>query len=340
MSGYPIDRRIKHATLNAFKADKIPVDSTYFDNTGSLITPKTTITQQGNSFNGANQLVRLDSNLKLPVVDGSNLTNVVASGLAPSVPYSVISALTSSGVALFIIKTSNTQIDFDTNSGSNPVTICYPDGSIETNNTLTGISAISTDNTYYVIKEKGSNPYNTTLLPVEQYTAPSSPSTNQLWLDISVMPYIPKKWNGSSWVITQFVKLGEFTRTSGVIGTPISYALKGVYRDSISTLAASSSYTISHNIGVDPRYLKVNTLVQIKNVDGGFSVGEIIDPSNDNYIGSSGATGGGYIVTQARNSVRISIGNDASIMYIAKTGGISPVAVSNAILLLVVTRNF
>lgn len=80
MSGYPIDLRLKHSTLDAFKADKIPVDTTYFDNTGSLVTPKSIITQQGNTFNGANQLVKLDSNGKLPAIDISNAINV-ASGI-------------------------------------------------------------------------------------------------------------------------------------------------------------------------------------------------------------------------------------------------------------------
>ena len=34
------------------------------------------VTKQGNTFNGASQLVQLDASAKLPVVDGSNLTNL------------------------------------------------------------------------------------------------------------------------------------------------------------------------------------------------------------------------------------------------------------------------
>lgn len=34
------------------------------------------VTLEGNTFNGANQLVQLDGNAKLPAVDGSNLTNL------------------------------------------------------------------------------------------------------------------------------------------------------------------------------------------------------------------------------------------------------------------------
>jgi hypothetical protein len=301
MSGYPIDRRIKHATLNAFKADKIPVDSTYFDNTGSLITPKTTITQQGNSFNGAGQLVKLDSNSKLPTVDGSNLTNVISSGAAPATPYSVISAKTSSGVASFITKVSNTEISFDTDSGSTPIKICYPDGSVESNSSLTGITGISTDATYYVIKEKASNPYNTALLPVENYIAPSTPATNQLWLDISTVPAIPKKYNGSAWVITQFVKLGEFGRISGVIGTPISYALNGRFESQWTSVSINNNYTVSDNMGYFDKkdvigYLRINS-----------SGAEYVILPAKGFNGTNG--GSGTQLTALRNAVKIYVDN-------------------------------
>jgi hypothetical protein len=34
------------------------------------------VTKEGNTFNGASQLVKLDANSKLPAIDGSNLTNL------------------------------------------------------------------------------------------------------------------------------------------------------------------------------------------------------------------------------------------------------------------------
>lgn len=42
------------------------------------------LTTQGNTFNGANQLVKLDNSGKLPAVDGSNLTNLPGGGSAPA----------------------------------------------------------------------------------------------------------------------------------------------------------------------------------------------------------------------------------------------------------------
>lgn len=45
---------------------------------GSLVVTDDTsnVTLQGNTFNGADQLVQLDASAKLPALDGSNLTNL------------------------------------------------------------------------------------------------------------------------------------------------------------------------------------------------------------------------------------------------------------------------
>lgn len=237
----------------------------------------------------ANKIVQLDADAKLPAIDGSNLTNVVASGLAPSVPYSVISAKTSSGFNSFITKVDNATIGFDTNSGSTPIKICYPDGSIETNNTLPNITGISTDATYYIVKEKGSNPQ-TNYLPVEDYVAPSTPSTNQLWLDLSTTPYTPKKWNGSAWITTQFVKLGEFTRSGGVIGTPISY--NNQYDSAYTAVSSTSTKTVNHNLGCS-KYLNVAVFMKCITSDGVHVPGMILPITTVNT----------YIPTQISNAI-------------------------------------
>lgn len=48
-------------------------------NESLTITPDSTITKQGNNFNGANELVKLNVNGQLPALDGSLLTNLIKS---------------------------------------------------------------------------------------------------------------------------------------------------------------------------------------------------------------------------------------------------------------------
>jgi hypothetical protein len=71
-----------HATTKAQVglSDVPNIDTTNASNitSGTLADARLTsaITKQGNTFNGASQLVQLDASAKLPAVDGSNLTNL------------------------------------------------------------------------------------------------------------------------------------------------------------------------------------------------------------------------------------------------------------------------
>ena len=71
-----------HATTKAQVglSDVPNVDTTNASNiaSGTLSDARLTsaVTKQGNTFNGASQLVQLDASAKLPAVDGSNLTNL------------------------------------------------------------------------------------------------------------------------------------------------------------------------------------------------------------------------------------------------------------------------
>jgi hypothetical protein len=71
-----------HATTKAQVglSDVPNIDTTNASNiaSGTLADSRLTsaVTKQGNTFNGASQLVQLDASTKLPAVDGSNLTNL------------------------------------------------------------------------------------------------------------------------------------------------------------------------------------------------------------------------------------------------------------------------
>jgi hypothetical protein len=71
-----------HATTKAQVglSDVPNIDTTNASNiaSGTLADARLTsaVTTQGNTFNGASQLVQLDASAKLPAVDGSNLTNL------------------------------------------------------------------------------------------------------------------------------------------------------------------------------------------------------------------------------------------------------------------------
>jgi hypothetical protein len=262
----------------------------------------------------ANKIIQLNESGQIPNLDGSLLQNVISSGASPSVPYSINSAKKdSNGYASFITKISNTEISFDTNSGSIPIVATYSDGSVETSNTLPNITGISTDGTYYIVKEKASNPYVTTLYPVESYISPTSPSANQLWLDLSVVPYIPKKWNGSSWVITQFVKLGEFVRASGVISTPISYALNA--KAQVSVNYTDNFQSVIHNVGYIPKYLKATVRLRCLVAQHGFQVGEIAQFGADFGAVYSAATHNPSLF----NNQKIGFGNLANLEVITSS---------------------
>lgn len=81
----PVSTAVKTA-LDA-KADKsslatVATSGSYSDlsNKPTIPTVPSNITTQGNSFNAANQLVKLDSSGKLPAIDGSQLTGITSSG--------------------------------------------------------------------------------------------------------------------------------------------------------------------------------------------------------------------------------------------------------------------
>jgi hypothetical protein len=82
LTSHTSDTSNPHATTKAQVGlgDVPNVDTTNASNiaSGTLSDSRlsSAVTKQGNTFNGASQLVQLDASAKLPAVDGSNLTNL------------------------------------------------------------------------------------------------------------------------------------------------------------------------------------------------------------------------------------------------------------------------
>lgn len=59
----------------------LDINLSHFQIVADQLTATDTLTQAGNTFNGPEQLVKLLANGKLPILDGSNLTNISGSGI-------------------------------------------------------------------------------------------------------------------------------------------------------------------------------------------------------------------------------------------------------------------
>jgi hypothetical protein len=200
----------------------------------------------------ANKVVQLDANAKLPAVDGSQLTNIISTS-PPSSPYSIIQATkNANGNTNFITKIDNNTTGFDLTT---PLKLCYPDGSTETCSSsadIIGVTNMTGNANYTVLKEKGvtqalGNAYDGTVLRLtEGKLAPASAVNGDYYLDTSVIPNIPYKRVAGAWVMTQFVKLGYFTKAGGVIGTITSSPI-GDENNKGTTYNYNNGLTLSYN---------------------------------------------------------------------------------------------
>lgn len=192
--------------------------------------------------------------------------NVSSSG--GKIPYSVNSGKQdSNGYAAFIQRDSDTQITILA-GGSNPdLVISYPDGTYETiTSDIVISSGLSNNGNYIIVKEKGNNTpilVTGTNIITESIAPASGGNDGDYWLNIGVRPLQPTKKVSGSWTSTQFVKLGEITKTNGVIATPISYAYNGFCIIPEFSTSGGQNYTKSHNIGSDLITIQSHQIYQV-----------------------------------------------------------------------------
>ena len=159
----------------------------------------------------------------------------------------------------------------------------------------------------------------TTVSPVYAYARPSSPSSGQFFYPLDHRSR-PEVYDGSSWVPTLRLFVGQCATGSTSVSSVISYAYQGRYLDdNNSTISNSSAYTFSHNIGAPVNY---QTKCKMQNSALGYSVGTIIDRRCNDYIGSAGSVCSGFVeVEQDRNILRVATGNDEAPFHIQYNGG-------------------
>ncbi len=103
------------------------LDGTNFSNIPASSIVGGNLTQQGNTFNGINQLVKTDGIGKLPTIDGSNLTNIsvsnIASGTLPALNGSNLTDLNASNISSGTLGdlrlTANVTLQGNTFNGTN-----------------------------------------------------------------------------------------------------------------------------------------------------------------------------------------------------------------------------
>jgi hypothetical protein len=178
---------------------------------------------------------------------------------------------------------------------------------------------------YTVVKEYGSTPTVTTKSVTESFTAPTSPNSGDYWLNIGVKPYVPYKYNGSSWVATQFVKLGEIQITNGTMATPISCAFNGYYESPLYTHTNATTVALSHNIGsldIAYRYMQ-------QDPTSGVYDWTFVRPDSSYNSLTMNSYGYGYTITGFKNTISI----------VANTGGFGSQATLNN-MKMIIKRNF
>lgn len=123
----------------------------------------------------------------------------------------------SSGNSAFLRKDSNTQVTILAGNTNPDLVICQSDGTVETLTSNVVLTVGASDDTYYIIKEKGQTPIITSgSFGIGKVLPSSSLNAGDYFLDNSTVPFKGYKYNSlSGWVETAFCYLGKVEKTSG-----------------------------------------------------------------------------------------------------------------------------
>jgi hypothetical protein len=205
-------------------------------------------------------------------------------------------------------------------------------GTVNADTTL----ALTDNATNYVYYDRAADGTLTKGLSTLQWEAgfahPASPATDQhSYLRHKRKMY---RWSGAAWEEKQRVFLGEAVAAAGAITSVKTYALCGEYRSQLYGLAASTPYSVNHNLGVYPDYARVTLVNQI--ADQGYSPGDVV---HDNFTQHNSVSPLGYANSTNRSTVTTITSN--SVAVIPKAGGQpAPIAVASWKLQSIISRGW
>jgi hypothetical protein len=275
---------------------------TFTPNSG-VITAKTIVKGAGSAvaagdIAGGGHWIELQYDATLDKWVLLNPANGITSSVLPiaSVRHTVLSGVVSSGVAAFLA--IGTGLAVNLLATATPLVVTTANG-FNASGAVDSVTRVAADiasawssltasSTLYLYIDSTSTASPTygfsALQPVYQYTAPSSPATDQHWFDRS--SFQMKRYNGSAWIVVPRVFVGEAVTGSSTVSSVTTYAFRGEYvSQETSLVAGGTQISWNHNLGVQPETQSV--VIVNRTSELGYSLGDEVPVS---YLTNSANT--------------------------------------------------
>jgi hypothetical protein len=256
-------------------------------------------------------------------------TQVIAS---PSVRQTVLTGpVDSEGRADYIVAGTGLQA-LASGLSTTPLILSFGDGfssqggsvdvvvSVDSNQIFGGL--VDNDINYLYLEydpEDGTiTPGSTIQAPTYDYKKPASPTSGDYWYPVDHRSR-GEAYSGS-WASVYRIYVGEAITSGGSVSSVATYAYQGRYKGvRSSAMATSSSYANVTNVGVSADLQKADVKYQFVAAAAGYSIGDIVDPANDNMLGNS-VNGAGFAIKQTRNNCDIYTASGFA-MFVTSGGG-------------------
>ena len=161
-------------------------------------------------------------------------------------------------------------------------------GAYSTSLTIIGFSVLGANNnaTLTLLKIKNIDNILITSANLVVGTAFPSLTAGLYYLNTSVLPYTTWHCNGTSWVKTDFVPIGEVNIVGGAVGAPISYSFNNNFQSvDLPCVGVSTPTVFNHNMGTNN--ITATLYLRCVTSEAGYEVGEVIEPYSYSSIAQS-----------------------------------------------------